>query len=161
MSSPIERKVRLYIAAGSGIDPEKVIPGHDQGPRVEGLYASVLLINDVSRAMADRRESADDDTAEVRLHRRALYSVQWYRAGADDACDRFIFFCDSERGLQLADDYNIAIPEEIVKENIDAQPDNEWEERRNVNLTVDYQQTYTEDTGRVEHASDLLIHYEA
>ena len=41
----LERAVRAYVAAGSGLEPRRVRPGNQRGTVPDGLFASVLLIH--------------------------------------------------------------------------------------------------------------------
>ena len=153
--SDLEGNVRHFVADGSGLDRNRVILGHGKGPRDKRPYASVLLIRDRKRAETARRQfDEDEDTiTEYRQYRRSWYSVQWYREGADRLCDAFLGYCESdlvqlreaEAGFTVAD-----AEDNFEKGEIDDATDDQWEERRNVNLVIDYSRFYTQRTGRLQ-----------
>ena len=94
--SEIERRIREYIALGSGIDSGLVIPGNADGPLPTDLYASVTHIN--TRRVGFPAEGYVGETLQQRTEIVGTYSVQWLRAGAAAAADRFWDWADSPFG---------------------------------------------------------------
>ncbi len=86
-----DRLVRNWIAAGSGIFGTNVIPGDDNKPRPNNLYATVKRMEDVTVGVDDEvYRGGDTDTVDIFTTgwRIARYSVQFYRVGARNAARR-------------------------------------------------------------------------
>ena len=102
MSQALARSVRIFVAEGSGLPTERVIPGNDKGPRPKDPYASVLLIDDKRRGYPIRRQLEAGQTADL-VYRRAVYSVQFYRNGSVEIANKFDQWSQSENGLTQAE----------------------------------------------------------
>ena len=108
--STLERAVREYVAEGSGLHADRVIPGNSMGPREIVTYASVLLMSDDrlgypirtqrNRMVGGQLTGFTDDL----VYRRARYSVQFYRTGATERAVRFDTWAMSENGLDVGRD---------------------------------------------------------
>ena len=85
----LERKVRAYVAKGSGLNPKLVIPGNSRGPKSADddvasadTFATVLQMRYQDLGYPDRFEEQADNGAivnHIRIQREVTYSVQWYR----------------------------------------------------------------------------------
>ena len=99
-----ERFVRAFVADGSGLARQDVHPAQDQAPAPRRLFATVLLIDDAPYGGliigSDRKDG--DERAYVH-HRRALYSVQFFRKGAVAAAHRFSSWAETDGGLLAAE----------------------------------------------------------
>jgi len=91
LQNEIDRNVRRYVASGSGLSGEVVIPGNDNAPAPNGSYASVLLINKINDGLAGNvNTTAANDTVDVATVEVINYNylVQFYRSnGGDDVQD--------------------------------------------------------------------------
>ena len=106
--STLERSIREYVAEGSGLSTQHVIPGNSKGPREIVTYASVLLMSDDRlnypiraqrhRMIGGQMTGYTDDL----VYRRARYSLQFYRAGATENAVQFDTWAMSENGLTWA-----------------------------------------------------------
>ena len=103
MGRVLERAVRRFVAEGSGLGNGLVIEGNSRGPGPKDPYASVLLIDDVRRGYPVRRQLPDGAGTAQLVHRRALFSVQFYRPPAVDLAERFDDWAMSETGLLQAE----------------------------------------------------------
>ena len=102
-----ERFIRAFVAVGSQVPPELVMPNSDGKPDAPGLYATVLLVTDVpepSRINQAVYEHGDEGyyTA-YEQYRRATYSVQFYRDGAVEAAQNLSFWVETDEGLLAAE----------------------------------------------------------
>lgn len=77
----VNRAIRAWVRAGPGDYP--VIPGNEDAPSPNGLYATVLLIDDDQLGTGQTRVKDGQET--VILDVTARYSLQFHRAGALDA----------------------------------------------------------------------------
>ena len=106
MSQHLERVVRAFVAEGSGLDSDHVIPGNAKGPRWKDRYASLLLRTDQRRSYPEHRglcNAAGLLTGTLQVEpRRAIYSLQFYRDGAVELAERFDRWAQSEVGLLQA-----------------------------------------------------------
>lgn len=144
-----ERELRKFIAAGSGLDSDVVIPGNDTGPRPGGAYATVLEISSTPRGYPIKRfVSIDDGTDQLSLY-EGLFSVQWYRAGAGQMAENFREWVFSDNGLIAAEgaDLRVTNPFDILK--TDEVVDKDWEERYSASVPILYAVTTRQDTGYI------------
>ena len=106
MSTHLERCIRAYVAEGSGLEPSRVRPGNTAFPRGEDPFATLLLVSDRRRGSPHYHQLHDGAglaSGTLTVHpRRATYSLQFYREGADDLANAFDYFADSEMGLLQA-----------------------------------------------------------
>ena len=150
----LEEAVRGYVAAGSGLDFDThVIPGNSRGAATDGLYATVLLINQAIQGIPSTRFTLSDAPglldAPTQATVRDRYSVQWFRAGARDAARRFSVWVSSPMGL----DYMAARGLGFLKVSSVRQLDNvisgAWEERAGLDLDICYVETVRLEGGPV------------
>ena len=143
----IERRVRAFVADGSGLDRSKVIPaneGPEPKPSPSGLYATVLLITPSMRGStpAVRQTLAEGNVVhKTRSVVRDVYSVQWFRAGAQDAARTFAAWIPSPDGLDGQVDGSFTVLRVANGARVDEIVSKEWEERASLDLTVSYTHT--------------------
>ncbi len=101
--SALEVNVRGYVAEGSQLPTEQVIPGNDSSmPRPKGTYASVLFFNHQVIACHNKAGVTE-------LWIRSDCSLQWYREGCVEAALRFIAYADSDQGVIDANTLNFRV----------------------------------------------------
>ena len=150
----LERAVRAYVAAGSGLEPRRVRPGNQRGTVPDGLFASVLLIHQAIQGIPATAFQID--------HRRPLvgrrdwptvedrYSVQWFREGARDAARRFSVWVYSPEGLQSALDAGLTLLRVSDVRQLDEVVSTAWEERAGLDLHIGYTQTIEQTLDYIE-----------
>ena len=100
-----EKDIRAYVAYGSGMDRRWVMPRLDGPPPPSGVYCTVLFVDEQQRELqvsGINREVPDGVTRSQREHLRTAFSVQWFREGAHAAARRFRAFVMSEPGTWCA-----------------------------------------------------------
>ena len=157
----LERSVRAYVAAGSGLDTEDVIPGNDRHPRVDEPYATLLTVLDRRIAYPARLEDVDAEMTSSASYRRANFSLQFYRKGAMDLARDFCVWCESEIGLTVAEDNGFVIMQQppLSWERIDDIVGDGYEERMIINggtLMIDYIQETVQATGLIDSITGTL-----
>ncbi len=165
MNINLERRLRTYVAKGSGIDTTLVIPGNESAPLPSGLFASVTLITDSTAGQASEHYfDADDGQVGVSVQAThfATYSVQFYRSGAQSAAERFVKWSQSPLGRLEADRNDAEIQgtfggarfrvrNPLVVRDVSAIiPDDEYEERVAIDLDIAYLQPDVQAVGRME-----------
>jgi len=147
-----DRAVRSFVAAGSGLPGERVIPGNDDGPSPGGLYASALLT-------ASRREGRSwvlpgppgaTHVERVVSNILAVYQIQWYREGAHEFAMRFRAWTESPAAEIHARQHGFSYLRcgEVVQ--VDDVISAEWEERAAVDLYICHYRILTQDVGIIE-----------
>ena len=175
----LERNVRSFVAAGSGLATDHVIPGNDDGPRPKEPYASLLLIDDDRLAYPIRYQQPYDETVSTLTYRRAAYSLQFYRDGAVDHARRFVRYAESENGLTFAEDgwpldddgnkdpaatdadrfpFRVVQTPPLSVQRLDVPVGEQWEQRALVALSVDYADLSNEEAGYID-AFDCEVVY--
>ena len=145
----LEREVRAYVAEGSGISSSNVIPGNDKGPRPGVVYASLLLRTDRQLGLPIIRY---DDTAlepTITYWRRAVFSLQFYRAGATLKAREFADWSESEVGGlpdENARGFRVERPHEVTRLDT-LVADEKIEERAGIELTIKYSYTLRKTAG--------------
>ena len=152
----LERSIRAYVAAGSGLASSQVIPGYTDGPAPNGLYASVLLINEAIQGIPgtifNLSESGQGLKAPVRATVRASYSVQWFREGSRDAARRFSVWASSPAGRELAAARGLTFLSVSDVRQLDDIVSDAWEERAGLDLEIGYIQMLTQALDYIEAA---------
>ena len=158
----LEREIRKWVADGSDIDSENVLPGQQDIPRSDGVFASVLLIDDEEQSLPIEVDfpTLTHHHLDVRLVRRAMYSVQWYREGAVAAADRFQLWANSSLGTMAAQEAGFAL-DEIHLRQLNEPISQAWEERAQADVTLDYFQDARYDGDYVEETGDGSVTLEA
>ena len=142
----LERSIRAYVAAGSGLASSQVIPGYADGPAPNGLYASVLLINEAIQGIPGTIFNLSESgqglkapvRATVRATVRASYSVQWFREGSRDAARRFSVWASSPAGRELAAARGLTFLSVSDVRQLDDIVSDAWEERAGLDLEIGY-----------------------
>ena len=145
----LARAVRGYIARGSGLDPSDVIPGNDDAPRPKDPYSSVLLV-DNSRLGFPIPTRIGGGRTRTMQHRRADYSVQFYREGALDFAEWFCSYAEAEVGVTDAEDLTIRLATPLEYERLDDIVGDSYEERAIVDLGVFYMRYIDQSTGTID-----------
>ena len=149
----LETAVRSYVAAGSGLQSEAVIPGFDNGPAPETLYASVLLIHQDIQGVP---VTVFDGGAEARTvaTMRGRYSVQWFRRGARNAALSFAIWASSPEGREAADTRKLTYIRVSDIHQLDELVSEAWEQRAGLDLDLGYLQ---EAVGAAEYIERVPI----
>ena len=145
-----ERVLRAYVAQGSGLKAELVIPGNERAPRPTDSYATLLRVDNIRLAWeASRYESGITTTAS---YRRNHYSLQFHRKGASDYSLAFLVFVASEIGQTVAEDGGFEVVQEppLTDERLDEILGDDFEERVLINMPIDYIHVTTQDTGTID-----------
>ena len=100
-----ERNVlRAYVAQGSGLKAELVIPGNERVDAPHTNPYATLLRVDNSRLAWPARRYENMHNHQRQSYRRNNYSLQFYRKGASDYALAFLVFVESEIGQTVAED---------------------------------------------------------
>ena len=155
----LERRLRAFVATGSGLARTHVIPGNDNGPTPQEPFASVTLIDDETIGQPGEAHRLDGDSvrADLFVVHRAVYRIQFYRKGASATARAFVAWLDSplaklEEDRQLAE-FNGArfrVVNPIRSQNVAEIIPDDFEERVAIDLTIDYAQPFSQDVGRVK-----------
>lgn len=148
----VDRAVRKYVSAGSGLSDTLVIPGNSEGPAPSVAYASVLLVSSLREGRAWTRY---DDIGSTIIARtiasyRLLYQVQFYRRGAHELAARFRAWTESPGGIIYAQQRGLFYSScgEVLQ--LDSVISAEWEERAVVELIIAHYRTLEQDAGIIE-----------
>ena len=145
----VERNLRAWIAAGSGLNASAVIPGETDGPAPNGLYASVVLITPRITGLPYTLYSRNDDgeriDGDIIAVVRDRYGVQWHRKGSTDRGRQFAVWASSPLGRQDAAERCIVFHRITdIRPLDDVDRGGRWEERVGVELDVGYTQRITQ-----------------
>lgn len=135
----LDEAVRAWVAAGSGLDFDTaVIPGNDSAPSPEGVYATVLEIDDAREGLdfVRRLQGADEGDEEAQQSSTVRYSVQWFRVGARDAGRCFKLWAPSPAGIAAAEGHGFTFYNVSELRRLDAVDDFHWEERVGLDLSI-------------------------
>ena len=149
----LERAVRAYVAAGSGLESGQVKPGNGNWPSPSDLYVTVLLIHQTIQGIPATALRLTGDglglDAETLATVEDRYSVQWFREGARDAARRFSVWVYSPEGLQSAQDTGFTLLRVSDVRQLDEVVSGAWEERAGMDLHIGYGQ-------KIEQALDYI-----
>ena len=141
--------IRAYIAYGSRIAPENVIPANHIGAVPLGLFVGMLPLRDDAMGLPVITQHDRGIQAQAE-YQTASYQVQWYRAGGYQAALHFRTYAVSDIGIQGAralgltfEMYGLAQQDAVI---VDA-----WEERWTANLDIGYVRLSGHNVGQVEH----------
>ena len=145
-----ERVLRAYVAQGSGLPTEQVVPGNERATRPYAPYATLLRINNSRLAWPVSRYASGVTT--TASYRRNHYSLQFYRKGASDYSLAFLVFVASEIGQTVAEDGGFEVVQEppLTDERLDDMAGDDLEERVLINMPIDYIHVATQDTGTID-----------
>ena len=150
-----EEGLRQFAAIGSGLKTSYVIPGNTRSARPDAPYATLLLITDTGLDYPVRLQDPDLPVTISTSHRRAIYSLQFYRKGALDHARNFCVYAESEIGLTVAEDfgfYVVQVPR-LSFDRLDSIVGDAFEERAIINngtFMLDYELTTEQNTGYVD-----------
>ena len=160
MPLKMERNIRAIVERGTGIT---AIPGNDPHPRPIDSYATLLLVDDQRRGYPVNTPDISSMTRSTQ-HRRAVYSLQFYRDGAVDNALSFVTYIESENGLTDALDNEIrfVFPASGMQfQRLDDIVGDSYEERaivENGRLMVDYVHITDQDTGIIDTINGDIIY---
>lgn len=144
----VDRVVRGYVAAGSGLPAERVIPANAAGPAPVEAYSAVLLISSEreGRGWVTYATGATI-TARTVASIAARYQVQFYRDGAHELATRFRQWTESPGGIMYAQQHGIVYAACTEAVEVDSVISDEWEERASIELTIGHYRTLVQDVG--------------
>ncbi len=145
----LERVVRGYIAEGSGLPTDHVIPGDSNGPREPDAYASASLIG-TRRTGSPIYEDLGDDGVLHGIRHEARFTVNWYRDGAHSNALAFVAWSESEVGIAAAGNDNISIGGGIELRDVDLLVQGRVEERAQADIVVGWIHTHIQTEDQVE-----------
>ena len=133
----LERSVRRWVASGSGLDRQLVIPGRSNGPSPEDAYATCLLV----RARADghawaRLNDTAPDEQKAYMSYTFSYSLQWFRGGSVDRAHAFRIWAGSALGVLEAEKLGLTFIRAGDVRLMTEVDDDEWEERAGLDLAI-------------------------
>ena len=150
-----ERRVRRYIAFGSGLPNTHSIPAHDSGPAPDEPFCSVLFTHNDERSFPNYYE---DDTRDadglfhdlVDMTRDATVSIAWRRRGATARALRFAGWLETTQaretenaqGFRLLPPYQLREADKVVSDA--------WEETAIMDLHIGFGQQVDETIAPVE-----------
>ena len=146
----LERAVRSYVAAGSGLASTHVVPGNRGGPAQDELFATVLLIRSRFDGAPASRVTRNGTTQIVTgAAAQDRYSVQWYRKGAMDAARRFRLWTASSEAQEQMEAAGLAFVRAGSIRQLDDIVSDAWEERAGLDLDIGYIQTLRQDAQEI------------
>ncbi len=159
----LDRAVRAFVAAGSGIDPKNVIPGDDNNPRPNVLYATVKPITDRTIGVPQEvyRPGAGNPNTEVDVHisswESPVYSVQFYRDGARDAAKRARLYAHNPEARRILAQSGLAWRTASDITNINDLLSTKYEERVALTMEFSYTETTTPQTVNAVNSINLSL----
>ena len=155
-----ERAVRAYVAQGSGIERKWCIPGDDgnPSPKHPQAYSTVTQISETADGTTwtlERPGSRGSDPTVFGTtfqSKEVQFSVQWFRAGAQDMARRFQIWASSPLGIQSAAWHGLTFYRTSAMRELDAQVSEEYEERAGLDLVLGLVFVLESDLGRYETA---------
>lgn len=137
--------VMALVSKATGIEISNVIPGNDNAPAPNSLYATVLVISITGEGIDSEiaRDASDDTEIDLNIkgNRIGNFSVQIYREGAADVIESLLSFGASSVGQYWLEQNNLTWRRASDTRNLDAVMGGEWEERRSVDIELKYTST--------------------
>ena len=145
-----ERRLRSFVAEGSGLPTNRVLPGNQRAPRPYESYATLLRVDNTRLAWPARRYESGITTNAS--YRRNNYSLQFYRKGASDYALAFLVFVESEIGQTVAEDGEFQVVQQppLASDRLDDILGDDFEERVVINMPVDYVHVTGQDAGLID-----------
>ncbi len=141
-ATALERNIRAHVARGSGLSLQSVIPANDHGPQPQELHCSVLVVEDIQRGQGGLTElgpvNSGGYSQRQDVDRRAQVSVQWWRAGAVEAANRFANWLDSQESLDSENGLGLRLQPPFKIRNVSNVLAGEMEARAAMDLVIDY-----------------------
>ena len=150
-TASLEDTVAELVAAGSGVDYNRVVSGNKGTPVPDGLFASLVLIHQVIEGIPATVMSLASDEADLNALTavRGRYSVQWFRTGAHDAATRLSVWAWSPEGVAQAQKADLTVLRVSDVRQLDDVVSGAWEERAGLDIDVGY-------TQRIDQTVDYL-----
>ena len=149
----LERDVRAWVAAGSGLEGKRVLRGKDRGIGPAEPYATVLLITQRPEGQAWVQYEPSEDVlldATTVSSDSYEYSVQWFRTSARDRGRRFRLWAESPAGIIAAAERGLTLYRSSELRQLNEVLSEEWEERAGLELLMGHLSTVTSPVGIVE-----------
>ena len=153
----LERAVRNYVGAGSGLNPDTlVIPGQSKGPAPKEAYATVVLIDETADGTEWTRHvragTAEAPTVDATVSESVTvsWSVQFFRRGARDLARTFRVWAQSPLGIAEAARRGLTFYRTSGVRELDTVVSEAWEERAGLDLYLGYVATLVQDVGLVD-----------
>ena len=170
-----ERNLRKWVAAGSGLADQDVIPGETDGPAPNGLYASVILITPRIVGLPYVRRERNEDGIQIDQDTIALvrdrYAIQWHRSEvigingedvrihATDVGRQFTVWASSPKSLELAAEKGFTLHRVTDIRPLDEiDRGGKWEERIGVEVDVGYTQHLVQPLNPIEIINIDIYH---
>ncbi len=164
----LERAVRAYVAAATGIPSERVIPGNDNHPAPNMLYATVLFMNRQKNGLDALYAQKVDGNVNyaVRGSRVVNFSVQFYRSPAVfDAAEALIGFSDTPQGQLILGQLGLVFKDAGDAKNLSKIMSDQFEQRAQVDLSFSVAETEAQiipsivsaDIGILEESGSKII----
>ncbi len=150
----LERAVRAWVAAGSGLARERVIPGNDPHPRQGWPYATVTLVSDLVDGSAWTRYVKDGNSIEstTMVSTEIEFSVQWFAESQDakNLARKFLVYVKSPTGLDEAGRRGLTFYRHGALRDLSADVDKRLQTRLQVDVTLGVVWSDTRDVGIAE-----------
>ena len=139
------RSVRAMIAEATGIAKKNVIPGNDNAPAPNSLYATVLAFSITGEGLDSEvpRDAEDETKTDLNLkgNRIGSFSIQFFRSGAADAVENLLSFGTSSVGQIWLEENNLTWRKASDVRILDDVMGSKWEERRSIDIELKYTST--------------------
>ena len=130
------------VAAGSGLDYNRVRSGNKGTTVPDGLFASLVLIHQaiegVPATVMSLAPGGADLNALTVATVRGRYSVQGFRTGAHDAATRLSVWVWSPEGVAQAQQADLTVLRVSDVRQLDEVVSGAWEERAGLDIDVGY-----------------------
>ena len=146
----IDRTIRRFVAAGSGLANTHVIPTRRMGPAPKEQYATVLIFDDTRRGFGRTRyEGTTTQTRRTFASRRITASVQWLRKGSGVSAERFMQWTSTPAAREWCRDHGLTFQECGPLRDLSMIFSESYEERWGLDLTVDVASEFSDTIGTV------------
>ena len=153
-TASLEDAVAELVAAGSGLDYNRVVSGNKGTPVPDGLFASLVLIHQATEGIPATLMSLAPGGADLNAPTiatvRGRYSVQWFRTGAHDAATRLSVWAWSPEGVAKAQGADLTVLRVSDVRQLDDVVSGVWEERAGLDIEVGYTQRIDQTVGRLK-----------
>lgn len=156
----LERSVRAYVAAATGLLPELVIPANDNHPAPNVFYATVLFMNRQPQGLGSLYSSGGDGIVnyKVRWSRIVNFSVNFYRSPAVyDAAEALMGFADTPLGQNVLSSLGLVFNDAKSGTNVVKLMSDQFEPRAQVDLAFSVAQTEEQIIPSIVSADILIL----
>ena len=144
------------VAEATGITRANVIPGNDNAPAPNSLYATVLDVTVTGEGIdaTVARDGLEDDEVDLNIkgNRIGNFSVQIFRVGAADAIENLLSFGASDVGQYWLSQNDLTWRKASDVRNLDAVMGSRWEERRSIDIELKYTSSRTDTVKSIDSA---------